>query len=172
MIRLGLRIAAVVIILDQITKRLVLAYFAHHPEKSFEPVTPFFNLVLTHNHGMSFGLFNSNGSLNALIFTVLAAVIVSALIVWLRQVETPRLALAIGLVIGGAIGNVIDRLLWRGVIDFLDFYVTGCTRVPFAAVILPDCHWYAFNLADSAICLGVGLMIIDSLLGGRRTAHN
>ena len=122
------------------------------------PVTGFFNLVLTWNRGMSFGLFNSGTMLNAVVFTVLAAAIVAALVVWLRRVRDSWLGLAIGLVIGGAIGNVIDRVARGAVVDFLDFHLAGW-------------HWFAFNVADAAICIGVGLMLMDSLLG-RREAPN
>src|SRR5258708_1800676 len=107
---------------------------------------------------MSFGLFNSDAALNTAVFSLLALVIVGALLVWLARVGEALLAIAIGLVIGGALGNVVDRL-WRGaVVDFLDFH-------------LGEYHWFAFNLADAAICIGVGLMVIDSLLG-RREAPN
>ncbi|MGO8916901.1 MAG: signal peptidase II, partial [Stellaceae bacterium] len=78
--------------------------------------------------------------------------------IWLRRVREPLLALAIGLVIGGAIGNVIDRL-WRGaVVDFLDFH-------------LGQWHFYVFNLADAAISVGVGLMLLDSLLARARAVN-
>jgi signal peptidase II len=107
---------------------------------------------------MSFGLFNNDATLNAAIFTVIAAIIVGGLLVWLRRAEEPLIGIAIGLVIGGAIGNVVDRLARGAVVDFLDFH-------------LGDWHWFAFNLADAAICIGVGLMVIDSLLG-RREAPN
>ena len=155
--RLGLVAAALVVIADQISKAWVLGLFAGRASRIL-PVTPFFNLVLTWNTGMSFGLFNDNAALNALIFTVIAAVIVVGLVAWLRRTREPLLAVAIGLVIGGAIGNVIDRLLRGAVVDFLDFHVE-------------QWHWFAFNLADAAICVGVGLMVIDSLLG-RREAPN
>jgi len=159
MLRRGLAVAALVAIADQLSKAWVLGFFAERqPSDRMVPVTGFFNLVLTWNRGMSFGLFNSDAALNALIFTVIAAAIVSGLVVWLRRAREPLIGVAIGLVIGGAIGNVVDRL-WRGaVVDFLDFH-------------LGDWHWFAFNLADAAICIGVGLMVIDSLLG-RREAPN
>ncbi|HEX7969602.1 MAG TPA: signal peptidase II [Stellaceae bacterium] len=159
MLRVGLGVAALVAVLDQLSKAWVLSLFAEQPPlERVRPVTPFFNLVLTWNRGMSFGLFNNDAALNAVIFTVAAAVIVTGLIVWLRRTREPMLAVAIGLVIGGAIGNVVDRL-WRGAVaDFLDFHWMGW-------------HWFAFNLADAAICIGVGLMVIDSLLA-RREAPN
>jgi signal peptidase II len=116
------------------------------------PVTGFFNLALTWNRGMSFGLFNTNAAFNALVFTALAAVIVAGLVGWLRRVRQPLLALAIGFVIGGAVGNVVDRLARGAVVDFLDFH-------------LGQWHFYVFNVADAAISVGVALMLLDSLLG-------
>src|SRR5271155_211354 len=87
----------------------------------------------------------------------LAAAIVAVLINWLSRAASPFLAVAIGLIIGGAVGNVIDRLRLGAVVDFLDFHLGGA-------------HWPAFNLADSAICIGVAAMLLDGLLP-RRGAH-
>lgn len=159
MLRRGLVVAALVAIADQLSKAWLLWLFAERqPVERMMPVTGFFNLVLTWNRGMSFGLFNNDATLNALIFTVIAAAIVTGLVIWLRRAQEPLIAVAIGLVIGGAIGNVVDRLVRGAVVDFLDFHLGGW-------------HWFAFNLADAAICIGVGLMVIDSLLG-RREAPN
>jgi signal peptidase II len=152
----GIVTAVIVAVADQLSKLWILDLFAGRPTAI--EVTPFFNLVLTWNRGMSFGLFNSDSAANALIFTGVAAMIVTGLVLWLRRVEQTLLALAIGMVIGGAVGNVIDRV-WRGaVVDFLDFHLAGW-------------HFYVFNLADAAISVGVGLMLIDSLLVQRR-AHS
>ncbi len=153
----GLAAAAAVVILDQLSKAAVLGYFAGSPPGAHEAITPFFNLVLTFNRGMSFGLFNTPSGMNVLLFPLLAAVIVTILILWLRRVESSFLGVAIGLVIGGAVGNVIDRIRLGAVVDFLDFYVGNW-------------HWPAFNVADSAICLGVAAMLLDGLLL-RREAH-
>jgi signal peptidase II len=120
-------------------------------------VTPFFNLVLTGNRGVSFGLFNNYATMNVAIFTVLAAAIVVALLVWLRRARTPMIRLALGLIIGGAIGNVFDRIYRGAVVDFLDFH-------------LGDWHWFAFNVADAAICLGVVALLLDGLLARREAA--
>ena len=171
----GLGVGAVVAAADQLSKAWVLRFFAEQqPEAQVVPVTSFFNLVLTGNRGMSFGLFNSGNSsaaLNALVFTVIAAIIVCGLVVWLYRAREPLIGIAIGLVIGGAIGNVADRL-WRGaVVDFLDFHWSGTSACRWPILSWNSCHWYAFNLADAAICIGVGLMVIDSLLG-RREAPN
>jgi signal peptidase II len=153
----GLATAVVVAILDQLSKAAVLAHFAGRPFGDRETVTSFFNLVLTYNRGISFGLFNAGAGVNALVFSVVAAAIVVVLIFWLSRAGSPFLAVAIGLIIGGAVGNVIDRLRLGAVVDFLDFHVGSL-------------HWPAFNVADSAICIGVAAMLLDGLLL-RREAH-
>lgn len=155
--RVGLAVAVVVALADQASKGWVLNFFDVHPGERLVPITAFFNLVLTMNRGMSFGLFN-DGAFNALIFTLLAAVIVAALLVWLARTRDGLLQCAIGLVIGGALGNVADRLARGAVVDFLDFHLGAM-------------HWFAFNLADAAISVGVALMVIDGLRS-RREARN
>jgi signal peptidase II len=153
----GLAAAVVVAVLDQLSKAAVLGFFSGQAFGAHARITPFFNLVLTYNRGMSFGLFNNGAGVNALLFSLLAAGIVVVLVFWLSRVESPFLAVAIGFVIGGAIGNVIDRIRFGAVVDFLDFYIGSW-------------HWPAFNIADSAICVGVAAMLLDGLLL-RREAH-
>jgi signal peptidase II len=153
----GLAVAIVVVILDQLSKAAVVAFFAARGSVDREVVTSFFNLTLTYNRGISFGLFNGGAGRNALVFSLAAAAIVAVLIYWLSRASSPFFAVAIGLIIGGAVGNVIDRLRLGAVVDFLDFH--------FGTV-----HWPAFNLADSAICIGVAAMLLDGLLL-RREAH-
>ncbi|HKM69998.1 MAG TPA: signal peptidase II [Stellaceae bacterium] len=157
MLTRGLAVGIAVAVLDQLSKAAVLGFFARQAPGEHEQVTPFFNLVLIYNRGMSFGLFNGGGGLNALLFSLVAAAIVTALIYWLSRVESPLLAVAIGLIIGGAIGNVVDRIRLGAVVDFLDFHVGSW-------------HWPAFNVADSAISIGVAVMLVDGLLL-RREAH-
>jgi signal peptidase II len=159
MLRLGLPVAAAIAILDQLSKAWILDFFDNRPTvPHFVPVTGFFNLALTMNRGMSFGLFNNDAAFNAIVFTIVAVIIVGGLLAWLWRVVDPLLAVAIGLVIGGALGNVADRLCRDAVVDFLDFH-------------LREWHFYVFNLADAAISIGVGLIVIDSLLS-RREAPN
>ncbi|MGH7045397.1 MAG: signal peptidase II [Stellaceae bacterium] len=150
----GLGIAAVVAILDQLSKAAILRHFVGTGFDG-EPVTSFFNLVLVYNRGVSFGLFNTatghRAVIDALMFSLAAALIVAALIWWLSRVSSQILAVAIGLVIGGAAGNVVDRIRLGAVVDFLDFHIGTW-------------HWPAFNLADSAICIGVAAMLLDGLL--------
>lgn len=160
MLARGLATAVVVAILDQLSKAAVLAHFAGRAFDA-DRVTPFFNLVLTFNRGMSFGLFNTGpgdrSAADTLLFSLGAVIIVVGLIYWLKRVSSPLLAVAIGLIVGGAIGNVADRIRHGAVVDFLDFHIGYW-------------HWPAFNLADSAICLGVAVMLLDGLLL-RREVH-
>ena len=159
MLARGLGVAVLVTLLDQLTKAAVLAHFAGRLVYG-EQVTSFFNLVLTYNRGVSFGMFNygsHSAGLNALLFSLGALAIVAGLVYWLSRVTSPLLAVAIGLIIGGAVGNVIDRIRLGAVVDFLDFH---------AGLY----HWPAFNVADSAICVGVAAMLLDGLLL-HREAH-
>lgn len=158
MLARGLATAALVAFLDQLSKLAVLGFFAAHAAGyRLIQVTSFFDLVLTYNHGMSFGLFDHGSQINTALFSAVAAAIVAVLIVWLRRVAHPLLAVAIGLIIGGAVGNVIDRLRLGGVVDFLYFHAGPW-------------YWPAFNLADTAICAGVAAMLLDGLLLHRQ-AH-
>ena len=157
MLPLGLAVAAVAALLDQASKLWVLRYFSETGcANHLVPVTSFFDFVLTCNRGISFGFFNQPGQpgLGFLIFAVFATAVVVALTVWLYRVRSAFLAVAIGLIIGGAIGNVIDRLRLGGVVDFLYFHAGTW-------------YWPAFNFADSAICLGVAAMLLDGLLSRR-----
>ncbi|HZK90217.1 MAG TPA: signal peptidase II [Stellaceae bacterium] len=154
MIGRGIGTAAAVIGLDQLSKYLVLQHFGEAGcIDRREPVTAFFELVLTCNRGMSFGLFNTGRGLSVPLFTIAAAAIVAILVFWLSRVRSDILSTAIGLIIGGAIGNVIDRVRLGGVVDFLYFH-------------LGSWYWPAFNLADSAICIGVVVMLLEGLLSG------
>jgi len=147
MLRLGLPVAAVVVVVDQITKLWILG--AIDPGTGVI-VTGFFNLVLTFNPGISFSLFQSP-TWGRWVFSVLAIIIAIGLIVWMRRAETRWLALALGGVIGGALGNTADRIIHGAVVDFLDFHVAGY-------------HWPAFNAADSAIVVGVVMILAEGLI--------
>jgi signal peptidase II len=157
MIGRGIGTAIAVVGLDQLSKYAVLRLHFDKTECASvsERVTSFFDLVLTCNRGMSFGLFNSGQGLSVPLFSIAAVAIVGMLIFWLSRVHSEMLATAIGLIIGGAVGNVIDRMRFGGVIDFLYFH-------------LASWYWPAFNLADSAICIGVMVMLLEGLLGRRQ----
>lgn len=146
--RKWLSIAAVVLVLDQITKYWVSRSFQLY--ESLE-VTPFFNLVLVHNKGAAFSFLSDAGGWQRTFFTAIALV-ASVWITWLlRKHPTQTLfCLALSLILGGALGNVIDRILFGAVIDFLDFHAYGY-------------HWPAFNVADMGITCGAALLIWDAL---------
>lgn len=150
--RLGIAVALLVLVLDQVSKWVILNVVMAPPKVI--PVFPGFNLTLVYNRGVSWGALHWLGPW-ALSF--LAIAISVALIFWLRKAETRFLAVALGMVIGGAVGNVVDRLRFGAVVDFLDFYVPG-TDWP---------HWPAFNAADSAIVVGVGLIVLEGLFAER-----
>ena len=152
-LRNGLLIAILVIAFDQLTKWIALSGLGL--EGNPIEVTSFFNLVLVWNRGVSFGMFNDAGAAGPWILSGLAIAVVLGLLYWLRQVEGWLTVTALGLVIGGAIGNVIDRFRFGAVVDFLDVHVAGY-------------HWPAFNIADAAICIGAGLLLVDGLLSPER----
>ncbi|MBK8176781.1 MAG: signal peptidase II [Rhodospirillales bacterium] len=146
----ALAIAILIIALDQASKAwIVLAVMT--PPRVIE-VTSFFNLVLTWNRGVSFGMFNHGDPLPSWVLPLIALAIVAFLLGWLFRADRLPLAYGLGAIVGGAIGNLIDRLRVGAVVDFLDMHVAGY-------------HWPAFNIADSAITLGVVVLIVDSLTG-------
>jgi signal peptidase II len=150
--RLTLSIALLTLVLDQASK-LAIMDFVMAPPRVIE-VLPFFNLVLVFNKGVSFGVFGGDGSWQAWGLSIMAVVICIGLLVWQWRHPEGHKAAAVGLIVGGAIGNVIDRLRLGAVIDFLDLHAAGW-------------HWPAFNVADSAITLGVLLIIAVELLSKR-----
>ena len=145
---LGLLVAVLAIGVDQVTKWWILASVMDPPR--IINVTPFFNVVLVWNRGISFGMFSNESMAGVWILSFLALIIVGFLFNWLRKAESKRVAISLGLIIGGALGNVIDRAVHSAVLDFLDFYI-GSVR------------WPAFNAADSFITVGAILLILDSL---------
>jgi signal peptidase II len=147
LIRAG-ALLALVAVLDQISKWVMVAELTARPRVI--EVTGFFNLLLTHNTGISFGIFRGGDTWVRWALVVLALAIVGLLMHWLWREPRGRMALAVGLICGGAVGNVIDRIRIGAVVDFLDFHAAGW-------------HWPAFNLADSAITLGVAVLLLDSL---------
>lgn len=150
MMRRWLLLSGVVVILDQLTKYAAVAALAG---KAPVEVTPFFNLVLVYNRGAAFSFLAGMGGWQREFFIAIALA-ASAWIVFLlrRYPQQALFCLALSLVLGGAIGNVIDRLSIGAVTDFLDFHAWGW-------------HWPAFNVADSAISCGAALLIWDGFRG-------
>ena len=153
--QLALGLAAAVLLVDQLTKWLIVAIVMQPPR--VVEITSFFNLVLVHNTGISLGMWSGESAWKPWVLSGLALAIVIGLLIWLRRQTRTLPALAIGLIVGGAIGNVIDRWHAPGVIDFLDFHAFGW-------------HYWAFNVADSAITVGVALLVFDGLFLERERA--
>ena len=143
-----------VIAFDQLTKFLAERLLVMHQPV---PVLPSFNWMLTYNPGAAFSFLAGAGGWQRWFFLVLGSLVSIALIVWLTRLrpEEKRLGLALALILGGAIGNLIDRAWLGQVIDFIQLYYDRW-------------YWPAFNIADSAITIGAALLVLDSLLGERR----
>lgn len=141
-------LAAIVLLLDQATKLCILSLVMQPPQVI--SVAPFLNLVLVWNRGITFGLFDGPSQIVPWLLVGLALVIIVVLMLWLRRVESLWPTYAIALIIGGAIGNVVDRIRLGAVIDFIDLHAGGY-------------HWPAFNLADTAIVVGVVVLVINGL---------
>lgn len=144
----GLIYALIVILLDQATKAAAVMHFADNP--ATVKITPFFNLVLAWNKGVSFSMFHSNHPVMPWIFIAVSLIISAIIVHWMYMEKDQKTINFFGLILGGALGNVIDRLQYGAVVDFLDFHVSGY-------------HWPAFNIADSAICIGAVLIIIFNI---------
>lgn len=154
MLRLGLLFSLVLVLADQLTKILAMNTLLAGG-KAVE-VTPFLNFVVVWNRGVSFGLFSHDWAGAPWVLSALAVAIVVLLCFWLARAQRRLTALALGAIIGGAIGNVIDRARFGAVYDFVDLHYAGW-------------HWPAFNLADSAITLGVVALLVDSLFFDRQS---
>lgn len=166
MLRPGLILAGIVLVLDQLTKHWAME--AMRPMGVWETpfytpqrieVLPFLDMVMAWNRGVSFGIFNNGGDWNAVILSTLSVAICIALVVWMKKAETLPVALGLGAIIGGALGNVIDRVRFGAVADFIDVHAMGW-------------HWPAFNLADSAITVGAIVLILDSLFQRPNSSKN
>ncbi len=151
----GATLALIVAMLDQATKLWLL--FAYDlAAKSPVRVLPFFDLVLTWNRGISYGLFQQDGPVGQWVLLGFKIVAVAFLWIWLARATTRLTALALGLIIGGAIGNGIDRMAYGAVVDFVHLH-GHAAGVNFS--------WYVFNLADTAIVAGVAVLLYESLWG-------
>lgn len=153
MLKLGLRVAAVTLILDQLSK-WILIYVVNMPDRPIIELTSNFNLRMVWNRGVSFGMFSADTDTGRYALIAFALVVVTILLFWLIRAKSRLLGWAIGLVVGGAIGNVIDRWFYGAVADFFDLHALGY-------------HFYTFNIADMAITFGVVLLVLESLLTGQ-----
>lgn len=146
MFKLGLLIAASIFIVDQISKLYFLDLMQQNPTGI--TVAPFFNLVMVWNTGVSFGMFSEDSPNRAWTLIAVSFAVTAWLLWWLWRNQSGLVAVSLGMIIGGAMGNVIDRYRFGAVFDFLDFHAFGW-------------HWPAFNVADCAIVVGVLLLLAD-----------
>ena len=155
---LGLAVAAITVVADQANKAWMIHVY-DIGAKGKVTLTPNFDIVLLWNKGVSYGLLPQDSALGRLGLIGFAFAASLALIVWLARVTTPLTAVAIGFIIGGAIGNAIDRMAYGAVADFYAFHAFGL-------------EWYVFNIADVAIVAGVIGLLYDSIFGGHKKAGN
>jgi signal peptidase II len=154
--RFGVVVALFVCAIDQASKLWLLNVF-DLANRGIVHITPFLDFVLTWNTGISYGLFPQESDFGRYVLLALKAAAVLILWVWLARAELKLTALALGLIIGGAIGNGIDRVLYGAVVDFVLFHITTTSF---------NFMWYVFNLADAAIVAGVIGLLYEYALGG------
>jgi len=148
-VRWGLLAALLVLAADQASKWWVLDVL-RLPERGQVPVLPVLSLTMVWNQGVTFGLFHQDGVWGPWLLAGVALAVVAALAVWLKRAESTLVAASLGAIGGGAVGNVIDRLRFGAVVDFLHAHAFGWS-------------WYVFNVADAAIVCGVGVLVLDGL---------
>lgn len=156
--RLWLMLSALVVVVDQVTKWMAEAWLT--PYEAI-PVIPMFNLTLAYNTGAAFSFLSDAGGWQRWFFILLTVVVIVVLLAWLWGLKREeRLhAIALSLILGGAVGNLIDRILYAHVIDFIDVYYSSY-------------HWPIFNIADSAITIGVAMLIYDMFVNGEEQQHD
>jgi signal peptidase II len=154
-LRAGLIAAVAVLLLDQASKLWLLFVF-DLARRGAVRVAPFFDLVLAWNTGISYGWFQTESLAGQALLLAIKAIAVIILGVWMARSQTRLAAIALGLIIGGALGNAIDSLAYGAVVDFALFHVQIGEK---------DLNWYVFNLADAAIVAGVAGLLYDSFFG-------
>lgn len=161
---IGLLVAGSALVLDQVVK-LAFLYGAgwidtlgQGPNGIRIAILPFFDVVMVWNRGISYGLFQAETDFHRWLLAAFALGVIGFLVWWLRGIQDLRLAQAIGLIIGGALGNVIDRILYGAVADFFLLHAAGY-------------EWYVFNIADTAVVLGVVIMGLDLLISEWRSRN-
>jgi len=159
---LGLIVALAIVVADQASKWAILAAFRPAGVEATPfaatgsmSILPVLDFSLVWNRGVSFGVGNTGGAWNVIVFAALSAVIAVVLLIWMARSQRALLVVALGLVVGGAVGNLIDRLRFGAVVDFVYVHIGAFDWFP------------AFNTADAAISVGAVLLAIDSLFGGR-----
>ena len=148
----GFGVAMLILALDQFSKWWMLSVF-ELPYRGIVEVLPFFDLAMVWNPGVSFGMMNGSGEMGRWFLMALSLTIVGILAFWLPRAKNRLLVVAIGFVIGGALGNLVDRVRYGAVVDFIQLHAGTHA-------------FYVFNIADSAISIGVALLLWDAIFGG------
>jgi signal peptidase II len=150
-------VSALIILFDQVTKLLISRQFILYEE---HPILPFFNLTFKHNQGAAFGFLANAGGWQQVFFCGIAIVMSVVLTIWLCKLQKNErwTAFAVALIIGGALGNLIDRLVLGYVVDYIDFYIKNW-------------HFATFNLADSAISVGAAILIIEAIFSYKKVTN-
>lgn len=151
-VRLGLMVALGAAIADRLSKYAIL-YLIDLPERQNIQILPFFDLTMVWNRGVSFGMLAADGLTGRLALTGFTLAISLGVLLWLWRNDDILSAIALGGILGGALGNIYDRLMYGAVADFFDFHLLGY-------------HWYVFNVADAAISIGVTLLLIRTFQTG------
>lgn len=147
----GLGMLFLIFLLDQISKYCILN-IVNLPQKGSVPVIPFFNFTMVWNRAITFGMLGQFGSWGSVIFSVSAFVIAASLFIWMIRARKIWVIMSLGAIVGGALGNILDRLRFGAVVDFIHFHVAGWS-------------WYVFNVADGAIVCGVIILLMDAFFG-------
>jgi len=157
-------LVVIIFIADQVSKNWASSVLVYSQPQSF---LPFFNFTLLHNYGAAFSFLSDAGGWQRWFFGVIAFAVSVFLVVWIVKLEPHKKIELAGLscILGGALGNLYDRIILGYVVDFIDwfYYSESCLPFFYGRSDLQTCHWPAFNIADSAILLGVSLLIIDML---------
>ncbi|MEM7071556.1 MAG: signal peptidase II, partial [Pseudomonadota bacterium] len=144
----ALGLAVFLLLCDQISKWIVIDFFTNHYDQTRLVLTPFLNLVIVYNRGISFGLFHNSPPLIEWLLFILIIAMILVILRWFYRAQTDIERFALAMVLGGAVGNIIDRIFRYGVVDFIDFHLFYW-------------HWPAFNLADSLIVIGAIIIIFN-----------
>jgi signal peptidase II len=156
-LRRGLSIAVIVAVLDQATKYWLVHLSGIAEAGGRIVLGPFVDLVYLRNPGISYSMFEFKGAAGQGLLTALALAVSAGIVIWLKRTESMSTGIGLGLVLGGAIGNAIDRPFMGGVVDFVSLHAGGF-------------NWYVFNLADCGVVAGAAILLYESVAGSRKTA--
>lgn len=150
----GLLATMLVLSADQVSKYWIL-YGLDLPDRGSIAILPFLNFTMVWNHAVTFGMFGGLGGAGRIVFSAVALAVTAVLLVWMSRTQSKLTAVCVGAITGGAVGNVVDRLRYGAVVDFIHAHAFGWS-------------WYVFNVADSAIVCAVCVMLVQNVLAGKQ----